>query len=230
MLKFIRIGALVLGFVSLVLVMSIAQTQKTDPRQGINAPIGQQKQEMSPESGNEQFDVKVNVDLVTADVTVVGENIPELRAEDFAIYDNGVAQQISHFSQDQLPLAVAIVVDNAVVDNFEMLKIAALSALRHLKPEDEVALFAFAHDCHALNKLTKDRVSVSKAVVDLDVKTFREKWHEKWGGQNVYGALYEVARYLKREAPSHRRAMIVMTGNSQISVSGERTKRRGKSR
>ena len=52
--------------------------------------------------------IKVDVALVTTEVTVLGAAALDLRAEDFIVYDNGVAQQVTHFSRDKLPLAVAL--------------------------------------------------------------------------------------------------------------------------
>lgn len=62
------------------------------------------------------MNLKVSVNLVTADVVVrsdQGAIVEELRPEDFTVYDNRVSQPLTHFSQDQLALAVAIVVDRS---------------------------------------------------------------------------------------------------------------------
>jgi VWFA-related protein len=92
------------------------------------------------------YQVKVDVDLVTTDVTVIGKPVSELRREDFAVYDNGVAQPITYYSHDELPLAVVLLVDvsGSITDYLASLKLAALSCLRPLNPQDEVALISFS--------------------------------------------------------------------------------------
>jgi hypothetical protein len=88
---------------------------------------------------------KVEVALVTTDVTVKGTNVPELRQEGFTIQDNGAAQTVSHFSRGRFPLAVALLVDRSTSAEpyLPVLKKAAASVLGHLRPEDQVALFSF---------------------------------------------------------------------------------------
>jgi hypothetical protein len=61
---------------------------------------GQQDQK----SDEEGFKIKVDVDLVTTDIAVAGDAVPEFRAEDLILYDNNIAQPLSYFSRDQLPI------------------------------------------------------------------------------------------------------------------------------
>src|SRR6185295_3170394 len=59
--------------------------------------------------------VKVDVDLVKIDALVLQKNtariVGGLKNEDFLLYEDGVKQQITHFSQDELPLSVLIAID-----------------------------------------------------------------------------------------------------------------------
>ena len=56
--------------------------------------------------------VKVDVDLVTVDALVLEKKtariVGGLNKEDFQIYEDGAKQEITHFSQDSLPLSVLI--------------------------------------------------------------------------------------------------------------------------
>ena len=61
----------------------------------------------------QSINIKVNSVLVTTDVTVNGNVVPDLRADDFIIADNGVVQTISHFSRDLNPIAVALLIDSS---------------------------------------------------------------------------------------------------------------------
>ncbi|HEY0347917.1 MAG TPA: hypothetical protein VGC60_07150, partial [Pyrinomonadaceae bacterium] len=59
--------------------------------------------------------VKVDVDLVTVDALVLQKNtariVGGLQKEDFLIYEDGTKQEITHFSQDSLPLSVLLLID-----------------------------------------------------------------------------------------------------------------------
>ncbi|HEX3249110.1 MAG TPA: hypothetical protein VHS05_06765, partial [Pyrinomonadaceae bacterium] len=65
-----------------------------------------------PESSAEV--VKIDVDLVKIDALVLQKNtariVGGLNKEDFLLYEDGIKQEITHFSQDQLPLSVLVAI------------------------------------------------------------------------------------------------------------------------
>jgi len=166
--------------------------------------------------GQDDYKITLDVALVTTDVTVIGAAASELKPEDFLIYDNDVAQEISYFSRDQIPLAVAIVIDRSltVQKYMSVLQIAAVSSLRRLKPEDQVALFAFDHHVQKLNDLTGDRSLIADKIGKIKNQL----------GTNIYDAIYDAANYLKKKAPQRRRAIILITDNIRMGDSGHNAK------
>src|ERR1035438_3873978 len=99
--------------------------------------------------GKGGFTLKVDVSLVLVEVTVrddKGRIANDLKPEDFRVFEDGVEQRISYFSRDELPLAMALVVDgsSSISPVLPGLHHAAYDTLSQLKPEDEVALYAFA--------------------------------------------------------------------------------------
>ena len=58
---------------------------------------------------------KIDVDLVKIDALVLQKNtariVGGLNKEDFLLYEDGIKQEITHFSQDQLPLSVLVAID-----------------------------------------------------------------------------------------------------------------------
>ena len=70
---------------------------------------GQQKQNNADEV------VKLGAELVLLDADIVskktGQAVDGLKAQDFVVYEDGVKQAITHFSQDRLPLSVLILLD-----------------------------------------------------------------------------------------------------------------------
>jgi VWFA-related protein len=170
----------------------------------------------SDEAGRQQaspkgdFTIKTNAVLVTVDAIVRTEKggfVGDLQAEDFAIYDNGVAQQITLFSTEQLPLAVALVVDRSpsVQPFLPQLRTAALTALQRLKPEDQVGLFTFDMKSARLSDLTDDHMRIAQMVSQIPGGM----------GTNIYDPLFDAAHYLHLKAPDQRRSIILVSDNYQ---------------
>lgn len=171
-------------------------------------PSGEARRQQGPPKG--EFTIKTNAVLVTVDAIVRTEKggfVGDLLAEDFAIYDNGVAQQVTFFSTEQLPLAVALVVDRSpsVQPYLPQLRIAALTALQRLKPEDQVALFTFDMNSAQLSDLTEDHMRIAQMVSQIPGGM----------GTNIYDPLFDAAHYLHSKAPDRRRAIILVSDNYQ---------------
>ena len=181
---------------------------------GLEFAPGENQQEQNQEITQEILKIKVDVAQVTVDVTVTGTPVSELRLEDFTVYDNGVAQNVSQFSRDKIPLAVALLIDRSgsEIPYLPALKIAALSALRRLRPEDQVALFSFDANPAKLSNLTEDRLKIGKNINALTVNNR--------SGTNIFDTIYDAARYLAKNAPNRRRAIILVSDNCQT-VSGK---------
>jgi VWFA-related protein len=172
------------------------------------SPDSQRQQ--NPEVGQGNFKISVNVNLVTTDVRVIGKSLSKLEAKDFIVYDNKVSQELTFFSYDQLPIAVAVLVDKSesVRRYFPLLQIAALLSLKNLKPEDQVALFSFSDSCRKLNDLTEDRLLIAQKVSKI----------KAGGGTYLFQALSKTARFLHKEAPDRRRAIILISDNCSSAV------------
>src|SRR5215470_3930891 len=92
--------------------------------------------------------IKVDVDLVKIDALVLQKNtariVGGLNKEDFLLYEDGIKQQITHFSQDELPLSVVVAIDRGPacphpIDVWsDEAHRAAREAIDRLKPVDEM--------------------------------------------------------------------------------------------
>lgn len=168
----------------------------------------------------DRFRIKTDVDLVVVEATVrnqYGGVVDDLRREDFHLREDGVEQQISYFSRDELPLAVALVVDRSgsMGPVLKQLRRVAYDTLSSLKPGDQVALFDFAARAERLEDLTTDRQRIADAIGAIHT-----------GGATVIAdALFEAALYLARAAPDRRHAIILVSDN-QNTLKGYSTDRR----
>jgi len=157
------------------------------------------------EKAQEDFKIKVDVSLVTTDVTVIGQASQNLTAEDFAVFEDGVAQPVSYFSLDQIPLAVGLLIDasESIRPYLPVLQVAGISALRRLRPEDQVVLYSFSLNPKRLTDLTADRVEIAEAISKIEVKY----------GTAIYDTIVDASNYLSKHAPNYRRALILISDN-----------------
>ncbi len=158
--------------------------------------------------GESDYKLRVNVRLVLVEAFVRddrGRTIDELKKEDFRVFEDGAEQEIRHFSRDELPLAVALVVDRSgsVAPFMPELRAAAYDTLRQLKRGDRVALFAFAEDVDRLTDLTTDRRRVAESIARI----------RPGGGTNILDAIHMATQYLTLAAPHDRRAIILVSDN-----------------
>ena len=156
--------------------------------------------------------VKVDVDLVTVDALVLQKDtariVGGLKKEDFAVYEDGAKQEITHFSQDSLPLSVLLLIDRGgCLDPFgEKVHRAAVEAVNRFKPVDEVAVMTYHDSTRLLQGFTRDRSSIEDA---LD----RVPTHDEEADHCLNKLFADAADYMNRSSnPTGRRVIIVITG------------------
>ncbi|MDQ3817849.1 MAG: VWA domain-containing protein [Acidobacteriota bacterium] len=158
--------------------------------------------------------VKVNTDLVVLDAQVInkktGQPAGKLKREDFELFEDGVKQEISYFGQDELPLSILLLLDvsGSVRPIIEQVGEGAQSALEQLKPQDEVAVMAFANRAVLIQSFTKDRRLVSDKIREAS------RMDSIGRGTMLNDALYHAAKEMPSASnPASRRVVIVVTDN-----------------
>ena len=154
------------------------------------------------------YKLSVNVRMVLVDTVVrdrQGRLMENLTRDDFLVFEDGVQQEVQNFSRDELPLAVALVIDRSgsVAPYISELRRIAERALAQLKPEDQVALFSFAAGVERIEDLTKDRQRIADGIARV----------RAGGGTNIIDALHDSVAYLARMAPDFRHAIILISDN-----------------
>jgi Ca-activated chloride channel homolog len=95
-----------------------------------------------------EYTIAVDVNMVVLHATVVdtkGRMINGLRKENFTVYENGVAQKLSVFSQADIPVTVGIVIDDSgsMREKRAAVNAAALTFVRTSNPQDQVFVVNF---------------------------------------------------------------------------------------
>lgn len=161
--------------------------------------------------------IRLKAELVTLDVQIIDRKtqrvISGLSQDEFEVYDEGVKQRIVQFSQDKLPLSVALLLDasSSMWTVLDRLRANALGALQTLKPEDEVALIVTADDTRLVQDFTREKFIIAETLRTLDLKAFGDN------GILLHDSLYRAASHLLRAAnPADRRVIIAVTDNVTI--------------
>jgi Ca-activated chloride channel homolog len=155
--------------------------------------------------------VKVRTELVNVAVLAkqraTGRIINNLNKDDFTVFEDGVQQAVSHFSQEELPLSIVLLVDRAGCINAfdEQMRAATIKALGGLKDEDEVAIMTFSNKVALAQAFTRDRQLIADKIRAVEPQHRSEQHYFNAG-------IYEAATYMSKAAnPAGRRAIIVLT-------------------
>jgi Ca-activated chloride channel family protein len=124
---------------------------------------------LAPVSG-QQTSLRVDVRLVNVFATVTdaaGKYVGGLTKDDFILEEDGVRQEIAHFSQDdQVPVSVGILFDSSgSMENKLRTAVTAVDRfIRTIHPDDDIFLMTFSGRTELRQDFTGDRDTLSKAL------------------------------------------------------------------
>lgn len=113
--------------------------------------------------------IRVNTTLITLPVSVTdrdGRYIPNLRKEDFRLWEDGVEQQVAFFASVDKPFSVVLMIDTSGSTRFKIDEIqdAAITFVNQLRPDDQVMVVSFDDDVRILTEFTGDRGRMRDAI------------------------------------------------------------------
>jgi VWFA-related protein len=204
--------------------VSISSSQAPAPQQqrGKNGapssnsgPAPSQELAVKPSSGREVSDhdtpINLAVDLVVLDALVLhqktGAPAGNLKISDFALQEDGARQEITHFTQDTLPLSVIFLIDRGgCMDPFsEKVRRATQDTLARFKPEDEAALMSFDDTTDLLIGFTTHHERIMQGLDRLPP-------HREEASHCFSEAFYRAAEYMRQAGnPDGRRVIVVLT-------------------
>jgi Ca-activated chloride channel family protein len=158
------------------------------------------------------------IDLVNVTATVTdddGRFVDSLRKEDFSVYENGKAQEVSHFSAERVPVSLGIALDASGSMTPEKMA-AARSAINRfifdlLDKDDEIFFMKFASVPRITQDWTTDRSAISRAVDGV----------EAVGGTAIYDAVAQALPVAATGQHRKKAILVISDGNdtnSEISV------------
>jgi Ca-activated chloride channel homolog len=113
--------------------------------------------------------IRLKTDLVTLTAAVQdsgGRAIKTLKADDFAVYEDGVRQKITHFERTDEPFTIMLLLDfsGSTRDEISLMKLAARKFLAELREGDRVGVIVFSGDVELLVDITGDRRRIESAI------------------------------------------------------------------
>ena len=166
----------------------------------------------------EEFRFRSGVDLVNVTATVVDRNgrfIPGLRQSDFIVYEEEELQEITHFSNERVPVSLGLVLDTSGSMVGEKLTNALMAVDRFLtkllSPDDEIFLYKFSNFPELVQDWTTDRARLSRAIRRINAN----------GGTAMYDAIAESVPLAQTGQHRKRAVVLISDGNdtdSQVSL------------
>jgi len=166
----------------------------------------------------EEFRFRSGVDLVNVTATVVDRNgrfIPGLRQSDFIVYEEEELQEVTHFSNERVPVSLGLVLDTSGSMVGEKLTNALMAVDRFLtkllSPEDEIFLYKFSNFPELVQDWTTNRQALSRSIRRISAN----------GGTAMYDAIAESVPLAQTGQHRKRAVVLISDGNdtdSQVSL------------
>jgi VWFA-related protein len=161
------------------------------------------------DKGPEEVDagdvIRVDTTLVTLPVSVMdrdGKYIPNLRKEDFRLWEDGTEQTVAFFSAVDKPFSVVLMLDTSGSTRFRIDEIqdAAITFVNQLRSDDRVMVVSFDEQIQVLADFTSDRSRLRDAI----------RRTRTGGGTKLYDAVdLVINQHLGRV--SGRKAVVLFT-------------------
>jgi Ca-activated chloride channel family protein len=168
-------------------------------------PAATSTQNAGPEEVSEGDIVRVNTTLVSIPVSVMDRNgkyIPNLRKEDFRIWEDGVEQQVAYFASTEKPFTVALMIDTSgsTRERLQDIQDAAMAFVNQLRADDRVMVITFDDRIRVLTQATSDRSALRRAIEEV----------RPGSGTRLYDAVDQVINQYFRNLEG-RKALVLFT-------------------
>jgi Ca-activated chloride channel family protein len=153
------------------------------------------------------FEVEVEIVNLTVSVTDARNRyVTDLQEKDFAVYEDGIPQELSVFTHENLPISLVLLIDTSASMD-QKLSVAQAAAIRFiatLRPQDSAEVVQFNDRIKTLQDFTADHELLEAAVNNLHAS----------GPTALHNALYISLKELskqKRAGELRRRAIILLS-------------------
>ncbi|MGA9243280.1 MAG: VWA domain-containing protein, partial [Silvibacterium sp.] len=136
--------------------------------------------------------------------------VPNLKQENFRIYEDGKPQEIATFQQVKAPITAVLLVEFAATSYYFVydMRNAAYTFAEQLRPDDYIAVMTYDMHTNILTDFTQDKGVVMSALGGLTIPM--------WSEINMFDALYQTLDRLTRV---EGRKYVVLIGSGRDTMS-----------
>jgi VWFA-related protein len=163
---------------------------------------------------NRPFTFKTSVSEVVLYATVVDSHqhlVTSLQKQDFTVYENNVSQTISSFGQEDVPVSLAILVDNSgsMAQKRAAVNRAAIDLIQASNPQDEAFIVNFSDEAFLDQDFTSNVDLLKQGLSHIDSQ----------GGTALYDAVIAAADHLAKQATHPKQVILIITDGEDNSSS-----------
>jgi VWFA-related protein len=133
-------------------------------------PAPQTRAQDDAQELDEDEPVRVETNLVTLPVIASdrgGRYVPDLKAEEFSVFEDGAEQKVAFFATVSEPFHVVLLIDtsaSASVEKLRQVQDAAVAFTDQMRPGDRVKVISFDDEVRPLSDFTSDRAALASAI------------------------------------------------------------------
>jgi VWFA-related protein len=156
--------------------------------------------------------------LVVLHASVVnkkGELMTTLGRQNFKVLENNVEQPIRNVTREDVPVSLALVIDNSgsMRDKRKKVEAAALAMVKASNPRDEVTIVNFNDEAFQDVEFTGDQKKMQDGLTRIDSR----------GGTAMRDAISSTLDYVKAKAKHQKKVMLVITDGDDNASSTNNT-------
>jgi VWFA-related protein len=168
-------------------------------------------------SAQDGFRFRSGVELINVTASVTdddGRFVSNLTKADFTLYEDGTPQEITHFSNERVPVSLGILLDSSGSMTSDKMSAARAAIERFifelLGQDDELFFVEFANAPRITQHWTTDRRAISRALARVNPA----------GGTAIYDAVAEALPFAGAGQNRKKALLVISDGNDTNSATG----------
>jgi VWFA-related protein len=201
------------AYLSFAVLPAMSQQAANGSAQNAPTPAATPQSADQPPS-NKPFILKTSVSEVVLYATVVDSHqrlVTSLQGQDFTVYENNVKQTISSVSQEDVPVSLAVLIDNSgsMAQKRAAVNRAAIDLIQASNPQDEAFVVNFSDEAFLDQDFTSNVDLLRQGLSHIDSQ----------GGTALYDAGIAAADHLAKQAKHPKQVILIITDGEDNSSS-----------